>query len=362
MNVPTVTALAPTATRRLARSICPGWQRHLRLSRRDCERVGGAGTIQTTKAWGVAAASAASGPRPSARPSWCLCQVDAPLGLHAAGLRSLEHRCQHIWSPVRNLDLGVEIVYGSISRTVRTAPPLCSARLLASPLVPTHHPHLGQQLARPVPRSAQFLIVAGLRPFSTKPRRATAGFFAFGLVWRPGCANLAVPSRGRADLLEVFRHHLQRHRAVAARRPSHGHDRRWRRRSSLGNPHHEGLFLEPVAPRMVRVLAVLTADVEFEVMPLHPASAPQGRAGRVIGDVTAGSAPLSVLPRTAFHAAILTKARKPRCRIAEWMGTRRSEAAVLMGPASREIFRHQMPSMLWTSTPAGWRWWPRGCR
>ncbi len=79
--------------------------------------LGANGTIQTTKAWGLAA-----GFRhfwtPALRSSIYgnYVKVDAPLASTLPDFTAWSVGVNTIWSPVRNLDLGVEIVYGSISR------------------------------------------------------------------------------------------------------------------------------------------------------------------------------------------------------------------------------------------------------
>ncbi|MBX9992739.1 hypothetical protein [Phreatobacter oligotrophus] len=74
-------------------------------------------SIQTSKAWGIAAGF---------RHFWTpalrsaifgnYAKVDAPLASTLPDFTMWSVGVNTIWSPVRNLDLGVEVVYGSISR------------------------------------------------------------------------------------------------------------------------------------------------------------------------------------------------------------------------------------------------------
>ncbi len=98
-----------------------------------------------------------------------------------------------IWSPVRNLDLGVEIVYASIKRDGINSGH-CHRHGRSRP----HRRHcedLGQQLARPVPRSAQLLIGPVFGPVPRNPAGNRRGFC---VVMRQPISAAAVDACGRA--------------------------------------------------------------------------------------------------------------------------------------------------------------------
>jgi hypothetical protein len=88
-------------------------------------------TIQTSKAWGIAAGF---------RHFWTpalrsaifgnYAKVDAPLASTLPDFTVWSVGVNTIWSPVRNLDLGVEVVYGSISRNSANSGPVATTGAL----------------------------------------------------------------------------------------------------------------------------------------------------------------------------------------------------------------------------------------